>query len=399
MNNLVTLIYFEVKKIVSKRSIKILFTVLILATILINWWQLIGTTEIHYLDDSNQVVTEKVSILSAVQTERKYALMYSGQPLDDELIQEMKDFVGQYGHDCMNMYWIYHTIYGLGLNPEGELATEEGIAEHLKAEQESVWNPLSLTDDEIREWADETGKIKLPLRIAYTQGYTNMIENAHWLNMMLVFFTIIILCDSFSKDRQVHTRPLLQSSRNGDSSAVLGRILAGLVVTFGAALSVYLLSAVIQFGIHGCDGWTTPIQQLFNDLLPYSNLSISAGPAVFLMYGTSIVLLLMIAALTMMLSQLFQNAIISLALPFGAIFMSMVFNFGIFHRERALSQIWRFLPIQRIDVDMFYDHRLVNLFGVSIRSIPFSFVLYCGIAITAIVICIIQAKMTKLDKQ
>lgn len=398
MNNLGTLLHFEVKKIIAKRSVKVLFAVLILATLRINCWQLIGTTGIRYLDDSGQIVTEKVSILSAVQTERKYALMYSGQALNDELIQEMKEFVGEYGYDCMNMYWIYHTIYQLGLNPEGNLASEEGIAQQLKAEQESVWNALNLTDDEISEWTDETGKVELPLRIFYTRGYANMIKNAYWLNMMLVLFAIIVLCDSFSKDRQVHTRPLLQSSRNGHSSAVVGRILAGLLVTLSATLCVYLLSAIIQFGVHGCDGWSAAIQQVCGDLI-WSNLSISAGPAMLLMYGTSIVLLLMMAALTMMLSQFFQNAIISLAVPFGAIFMSMVFNFQIFHRQRDLSQIWRFFPIQRIDMDMFYDHRVVNLFGISIKSIPFSFMLYGVITLLAVALCIVHTKIMKMDRK
>lgn len=97
----------------------------------------------------------------------------------------------------------HHTIYNLGINPEGELASEEGIAEQLTAQQKETWHSLLLTDKEIVIWEEEIEKMELPLRIAYTRGYTNMVENAHWLNMMLVFFVIIILCDSFSKDRQL----------------------------------------------------------------------------------------------------------------------------------------------------------------------------------------------------
>lgn len=398
MNNLGSLLRFEIKKIVAKRSIKSLFAVLILMTLYVNCWQFIGTAEIRYLDDSSQVITEKVSILSAVQTERKYALMYSGQSLDDELIQEMKKFVGEHGHDCMNMYWIFHTIYELGLNPEGDLASEAGIAQRLQLQQKAIWSALNLTNNEISEWEDQIGKVELPFQIAYTRGYANMLENAHWLNMMLVFFVIIILCDSFSNDRAVHTLPLIQSSRNGHSSAVVGRILAGLLVVLGAALCVYLLSATIQFGIHGCDGWSAPIQQVCGDLI-WSNLAIDAGPAVFLMYGTSIVLLLMVAALTMMLSQFCQNTIVSLAVPFIAICMSMIFNFSITHMERDLSQIWQFFPIQRISMDMFYDHRLVILFGISIRSIPFSFMLYGGIILLAVALCMAHTRIMRMDRQ
>lgn len=398
MNNLGSLLRFEVKKIIGKRHIKALFAILILATLLINCWAFWGTTKIRYLDDSGQVITETVSILSAVQTERKYALMYSGQALDNELIQELQAFEKEYGWDCMNMYWVHHMLYELGLDPNGIMASEEGIAKHLKAEQEHIWYSLSLTDSEISEWADKPGKIELPLQIAYTRGYTNMIKNAYWLNMMLVFFVIIVLCDSFSKDRQTHTRPLLQSSRNGHGSAIIGRILAGLLVTLGATLCVYLLSAIIQFGIHGFDGWSAPIQQVCSDLV-WSNLLISAGSAMLLMYGTSIVLLLMMASLTMMLSQFSQNAIITLAVPLSALFMSLVFDFFIFYRERFWSQIWRFLPIQRIDVDIFYDHRLVNLFGIYIKSIPFSFVLYGGIILLTVALCIAHTKITRMDKQ
>lgn len=398
MNNLSALLYYEMKKIVSQRSTQMLIAAIILATLFINCRDLLGTAKIRYLDDTGQIVTEEVSILSAVQMERKYARMYSGQPLDDELIGEMKGFVQEHGYDCMNMYWIYHTIYELGLNPEGDLASEEGIAGQLKAQQEDAWNSLSLTDHEIDVWQEETEKIELPLRIAYTRGYTNMIENAHWLNMMLVFFIIIILCDSFSKDWQIHTRSLIQSSRNGYGSGVYGRILAGIIVTLAAAICVYLLSAIIQFGIHGCDGWSVPIQQVCSDLV-YSSLSISAGHAMLFLYGTSIVLLLMVAALTMMMSQLSQNAVVALAIPFVLLFLSMVFEVGIFYRERDLSQIWRYFPIQRIDVDMLCDHRLVHMFGISVKSIPFSFIFYSCMIITAIIICITQAKVTKLDKQ
>ena len=71
---------------------------------------------IYYVNDSDELVEEKVSPLKYIQMQRQFAMEWSGKPIDNETIREMQafideyDFVGEknysYGWSIQNYYWV-----------------------------------------------------------------------------------------------------------------------------------------------------------------------------------------------------------------------------------------------------------------------------------------------------
>lgn len=379
------LIRYELQKILSRKITIVLFVLIFLATLLLNLHSLpvYSEPEVRWVDTDGQIVTMTVNPLEYIQIQRRFAMQWSGKKLDDKTIQALQAFLEAYdtetgdgyhiGYSYQNYYWVFASITAIGLNPGSPHTTEAAIQEELSRSQREAMENLQLTEAERAFWEGHA-QISFPLTLAYTPAYKQLLENTHWIHMMLIFFVILALSESFSLDRRLQTRPILQATAKGQRSAVLARLLAGEAVAAGSALILYLLSALIQFGLFGMDGWDTPIQQING--YQWSSMVISAGPAVLLMSGTSMLLLLLIGALTMCISQLTQNGIAPLAVQSAFLLYTQLFEVSLFHVNRLSSQIWQYLPLQRIDRAMLYDERLVSVAGQLVMAIPFSLLIY-----------------------
>ncbi len=391
MKNLGTLYRFEWKKLWDRRSAKALSLLLVAVVLFLNLSPLMGQTQVHYLDEDGTLVEETVSKLTAARMERSYAMDYSGQPLDDDLIDELQAFIAQYGHDCLNMYWIFYSIAQSGLNPWSENTTEAFIQETMYEEWNGYKDGLSLTEEELSYWEENEAKISFPLTIAYTRGYKNLLEEAYYLNLLLLCYIIFILSESFSLNRRLNTQIWFQSSKFGHSPAIAARILAGVNYSLVSCLTVYGPSALIQFGIYGTDGWNAPIQQIWA-LLFGSCLPLSAGQAVLVICSLSVLVVTAVAAVVMLLSELSQSGVTALAASYGVLIVTALFNVELFVYNRVLSQIWNYFPIQRISYEVLYDERLVQLAGRTLRGLPFTVLLYGSILVLALPLCAAHAK-------
>ncbi|MBR1781034.1 MAG: hypothetical protein IJ751_06510, partial [Oscillospiraceae bacterium] len=155
--------------------------------------------------------------------------------------------------------------------------------------------------------------------------------------------------------------------------------------------------ALLQFGLFGMDGWNAPIQQIGG--LQWSHLTIAAGPAVLLMFGTSILILLLVGALTMCLSELSQNGIVPLAVESALLLYTLLFDYALFSRNRLLSQIWQYFPLQRVNDTLLYDERLVPIAGRLTTAIPFSTAVYALLTALLLALCIGHALLLRRDRR
>ncbi|MCD8354270.1 MAG: hypothetical protein LUC47_08175 [Clostridiales bacterium] len=398
MKNLGTLYRFEWKKLWGRRSARVLSLLLLAAVLVLNLAPLVGQTQVHYLDENGTLVEETVSKLTAARMERAYAMDYSGQPLDDDLIDELQAFIAQYGYDCLNMYWIFYSICQTDLNPWSENTTEAAIQESMYKAWEYDKYGLSLTEEELSYWEENEAKISFPLTIAYTRGYKNMLEEAYYLNLLLLCYIIFILSESFSLNRRLNTQIWFQSSKFGHGPTIAARTLAGVSYSLVSCLTVYGLSALIQFGVYGMDGWDAPIQQIWASLLG-SNLPLCAGQAVLVICALSVLVVTAVAAVVMLLSEVTQSGVTALAVSYGVLIVTALFNMELFEINRVLSQIWNYFPIQRISYEVFYDERLVHLAGHALRGLPFTVLLYGSILILALPLCAGHAKRIMRERK
>lgn len=277
----------------------------------------------------------------------------------------------------------------------------------LERGREEEFSSQLLSQEEIAYWEREGTRLTTPFVMEYTGGWRGILEKASWLNLMALVFALISLCSSFSDDDAYKTRPLLASAAHSRMPLTLARLAAGVSLACGCVLLLFGLTAAIQFFVHGAGGAQMPIQLLelesdqrgIGDVhLSYSCRDMTAGQAVLVTVGMSLLIALFAGALSMLLSKLLRRAVPALALPLGLLLLSMIFEPPFYYYDRVRAQIWSYMPIQRLYQTFLADERLVSLGGVQLDCIPVSVLLYGGLAAVALVTCIWLCKVRAVDK-
>lgn len=420
MRQFFTLYRFEIKKIFQKPYVPALLALCIALTVFLNVRPLLGEQTVAYVDEQQQFHFEAVSNYEAIQLERRFAREDAGKPLDNEAVwtmQEMnrryQEIYNQYAPDLtcvlLNHSLVFETLGRTGVNP---------VAEHIEYPVDYAYQSLErgreeefasqlLSQEEIAYWEREGTRLTTPFVMEYTGGWRGILEKASWLNLMALVFALISLCSSFSDDDAYKTRPLLASAAHSRMPLTLARLAAGVSLACGCVLLLFGLTTAIQFFVHGAGGAQMPIQLLelkpdqrgIGDAhLSYICRDMTAGQAVLVTVGMSLLIALFAGALSMLLSKLLRRAVPALALPLGLLLLSMIFEPPFYYYDRVRAQIWSYMPIQRLYQTFLADERLVSLGGVQLDCIPVSVLLYGGLAAVALVTCIWLCKARAVDK-
>lgn len=420
MRQFFTLYRFEIKKIFQKPYVPALLALCIALTVFLNVRPLLGEQTVAYVDEQQQFHFEAVSNYEAIQLERRFAREDAGKPLDNEAVwtmQEMnrryQEIYNQYAPDLtcvlLNHSLVFETLGRTGVNPVAEHIEYpvDYAYQSLERGREEEFSSQLLSQEEIAYWEREGTRLTTPFVMEYTGGWRGILEKASWLNLMALVFALISLCSSFSDDDAYKTRPLLASAAHSRMPLTLARLAAGVSLACGCVLLLFGLTAAIQFFVHGAGGAQMPIQLLelesdqrgIGDVhLSYSCRDMTAGQAVLVTVGMSLLIALFAGALSMLLSKLLRRGVPALALPLGLLLLSMIFEPPFYYYDRVRAQIWSYMPIQRLYQTFLADERLVSLGGVQLDCIPVSVLLYGGLAAVALVTCIWLCKARAVDK-
>ena len=420
MRQFFTLYRFELKKLFQKPYVPALLALWIVSTILLNVRPLLEEQTVAYVDEQQQFHFEAVSNYEAIQLERRFAREDAGKPLDNEAVwtmQEMnrryQEIYNQYAPDLtcvlLNHSLVFETLGRTGVNPVAEHIEypADYAYQSLERGREEEFSSQLLSQEEIAYWEREGTRLTTPFVMEYTGGWRGILEKASWLNLMALVFALISLCSSFSDDDAYKTRPLLASAAHSRMPLTLARLAAGVSLACGCVLLLFGLTTAIQFFVHGAGGAQMPIQLLelkpdqrgIGDAhLSYICRDMTAGQAVLVTVGMSLLIALFAGALSMLLSKLLRRAVPALALPLGLLLLSMIFEPPFYYYDRVRAQIWSYMPIQRLYQTFLADERLVSLGGVQLDCIPVSVLLYGGLAAVALVTCIWLCKARAVDK-
>lgn len=420
MRQFFTLYRFEIKKIFQKPYVPALLALSIALTLFLNVRPLLGEQTVAYVDEQQQFHFEAVSNYEAIQLERRFAREDAGKLLDNEAawtMQEMnrryQEIYNQYAPDLtcvlLNHSLVFETLGRTGVNPVAEHIEypADYAYQSLERGREEEFSSQLLSQEEIAYWEREGTRLTTPFVMEYTGGWQGILEKASWLNLMALVFALISLCSSFSDDDAYKTRPLLASAAHSRMPLTLARLAAGVSLACGCVLLLFGLTAAIQFFVHGAGGAQMPIQLLelesdqrgIGDVhLSYSCRDMTAGQAVLVTAGMSLLIALFAGALSMLLSKLLRRGVPALALPLGLLLLSMIFEPPFYYYDRVRAQIWSYMPIQRLYQTFLADERLVSLGGVQLDCIPVSVLLYGGLAAIALVTCIWLCKARAVDK-
>ena len=420
MRQFFTLYRFEIKKIFQKPYVPALLALSIALTLFLNVRPLLGEQTVAYVDEQQQFHFEAVSNYEAIQLERRFAREDAGKPLDNEEVwtmQEMnrryQEIYNQYAPDLtcvlLNHSLVFETLGRTRVNPVAEHIEypADYAYQSLERGREEEFSSQLLSQEEIAYWEREGTRLPTPFVMEDTGGWRGILEKASWLNLMALVFALISLCSSFSDDDAYKTRPLLASAAHSRMPLTLARLAAGVSLACGCVLLLFGLTAAIQFFVHGAGGAQMPIQLLelesdqkgIGDVyLSNSCRDMTAGQAVLVTVGMSLLIALFAGALSMLLSKLLRRAVPALALPLGLLLLSMIFEPPFYYYDRVRAQIWSYMPIQRLYQTFLADERLVSLGGVQLDCIPVSVLLYGGLAAVALVTCIWLCKARAVDK-
>ena len=420
MRQFFTLYRFEIKKIFQKPYVPALLALSIALTLFLNVRPLLGEQTVAYVDEQQQFHFEAVSNYEAIQLERRFAREDAGKPLDNEAVwtmQEMnrryQEIYNQYAPDLtcvlLNHSLVFETLGRTRVNPVAEHIEypADYAYQSLERGREEEFSSQLLSQEEIAYWEREGTRLTTPFVMEYTGGWRGILEKASWLNLMALVFALISLCSSFSDDDAYKTRPLLASAAHSRMPLTLARLAAGVSLACGCVLLLFGLTAAIQFFVHGAGGAQMPIQLLelkpdqrgIGDAhLSYICRDMTAGQAVLVTVGMSLLIALFAGALSMLLSKLLRRGVPALALPLGLLLLSMIFEPPFYYYDRVRAQIWSYMPIQRLYQTFLADERLVSLGGVQLDCIPVSVLLYGGLAAAALVTCIWLCKARAVDK-
>ena len=420
MRQFFTLYRFEIKKIFQKPYVPALLALSIALTLFLNVRPLLGEQTVAYVDEQQQFHFEAVSNYEAIQLERRFAREDAGKLLDNEAawtMQEMnrryQEIYNQYAPDLtcvlLNHSLVFETLGRTRVNPVAEHIEypADYAYQSLERGREEEFSSQLLSQEEIAYWEREGTRLTTPFVMEYTGGWRGILEKASWLNLMALVFALISLCSSFSDDDAYKTRPLLASAAHSRMPLTLARLAAGVSLACGCVLLLFGLTAAIQFFVHGAGGAQMPIQLLelesdqkgIGDVyLSNSCRDMTAGQAVLVTVGMSLLIALFAGALSMLLSKMLRRGVPALALPLGLLLLSMIFEPPFYYYDRVRAQIWSYMPIQRLYQTFLADERLVSLGGVQLDCIPVSVLLYGGLAAVALVTCIWLCKAHAVDK-
>ena len=420
MRQFFTLYRFELKKIFQKPYVPALLALSIALTLFLNVRPLLGEQTVAYVDEQQQFHFEAVSNYEAIQLERRFAREDAGKLLDNEAawtMQEMnrryQEIYNQYAPDLtcvlLNHSLVFETLGRTRVNPVAEHIEypADYAYQSLERGREEEFSSQLLSQEEIAYWEREGTRLTTPFVMEYTGGWRGILEKASWLNLMALVFALISLCSSFSDDDAYKTRPLLASAAHSRMPLTLARLAAGVSLACGCVLLLFGLTAAIQFFVHGAGGAQMPIQLLelesdqkgIGDVyLSNSCRDMTAGQAVLVTVGMSLLIALFAGALSMLLSKLLRRGVPALALPLGLLLLSMIFEPPFYYYDRVRAQIWSYMPIQRLYQTFLADERLVSLGGVQLDCIPVSVLLYGGLAAVALVTCVWLCKAHAVDK-
>ena len=386
-----TLLRFEMKKIMRKRSTMVTFFILFALQIMLAVSGSLGST---YVDD---VFVETHAERNRI--DREYGIAMSGRIMDDALLTEVQDAykkvdwskreylltdtyqneVRKY-EDVMNRFraWSWRE----NILKKGNM-TGEALYDLREQSRESMWEAYELSESEKAYWQEKDAAVEMPFVYEYACGFEMLVDmNGGYMTCMLMTFFIAISMVTVFVDEHIRkTDQLILCARYGKGKVYFAKILAGSMVVFGVNLLFTVTAVAGRFYSYGAEGFEASLQSV---LAPWYSYPLTMGQTLLLMIGLLFLSSVMTAIFAMLLAEVLRNSIGAMAIIVGLLFAARLItlppSFGI------VSQAWYYFPINMLKIDTgFLDLRLVNLFGLQLPTWQFAPILY--VVLIVLMVC------------
>lgn len=384
-----TLLRFEIKKIVMKRSTLAALVILYALQFLLAIAGNLGST---YVDD---VFVETHAERN--RTDREHGIALSGRAIDDELLSEVQEAYAKV--DWSNREYLLTDVYKNEVRRYAELISdlkmwcgssiftgnqlsEEAVYDLREQQRESMWETYELSDREKAYWQAKDAEVEKPFKYEYALGWKLLVgmNGGYMTCMLLTFFIAISMVTVFADEHTRKTDQLILCTRFGKIKVYFAKILAGSMVAFGVNLLFTVTGVAGKLFSYGAEGFDAAIQAIW---APWYSHPLTIGQALLLMTGLLFLSSVMVAIFAMLLAEVLRSSIGAMAVVVGLLFAARLVLIP--PSLRVLSQAWNYLPINLLKVDEgFLDLRLVNLFGLQLTSWQFALILYVMIIVVMV---------------
>ncbi|MCU0080982.1 ABC transporter permease subunit [Extibacter muris] len=396
MKRIGVLYSYELKKIVNRKLVWIVGTIIVLLCGFLSFSDLIGST--YYFEDKD------VSGYEAMKINREYARNLNRRKIDDSLLQEMQasfpketdgkiisnnsmsgiqtaivtdDSQGDELERGITEYTpIYSYVQAIMENSNSALEID---ANDLYSEREKSISQnhtvQMLTEKETDYWEKKAAQIKTPFTYEYTEGWGDLWEYAYTINYMVLLVLAICLSNVFSVEHLRKTDAIILCSRHGRRDLYIAKILAGM--TFGVVIAVlcFGITAISSICIYGADGFNVAVQLAF----PLSSWNITVGESVLILLIELVIISILYSITIMVLSEILKNSIAVMAIPVGIMIFTMMIDIP--YQFRVPSQIYDLLPTNLLIKWNLWDDRLVSIFGKYLINFQIAPIIYLIITI------------------
>ncbi len=386
MRQFKTLFYFEMKKILMRKSTWIIFGIFTAVSIFLMGTTFFGSTYI----DGEFLETH----MEGFAIDKEYGEKLSGRKVDATLLKEMQEAYKDIGNEKEKGYMLtdeyqlnvrpYSQVYTFvrELSRQAEInpltITEEEFYQSRTKFQKEQWENYYLTEKEQQYWQNKDKNLEKPFVFEYTMAYNDLMDMSglYMICLTVTFILAVCLSSVFADEHERRTDQMILCSRFGRSHLYFAKILAGSIVSFGAGLIVFICILAKNFIAYGTKGFTAAIQLL----MPAYSYPISIGASFLILSGILFLSCILTGIFTMMLSELIHSKVGTMAVTIIILFVARMIPIPTDYR--ILSQLWNYIPINMLKFDAgFTDIRLVSVFGLQLTSWQFAPFLYIGLAV------------------
>lgn len=359
MNGLLTIVGYEYKKIISKKT----FLVAVLLMLFVSTFCMVG----HSINGGKNRDAERLRWNSSAVAENRELVEAVSGPVDETMVDGMirKNFaarklLNEDGYPAavyladIGPYALLQNMmtYLVGYDAFNKLESGEGIDVYSLREQvlKELMSEKKFSQDETQAMLEKNAQVETPFFYGYYEGYTNFLITMGGSAIFIVLGAVICTAPIFAGEYAWKTDAVLLSAKLGKKKLITAKLITALSFSIIFTVLGLLIAILVNFGLYGYEGGDTS-WQIFNVFSVYPLTVLK----VFAIYCGIVVLASCTICAVVALLSAYTNTFFTLVLTVLALFLSMILKLGPFNY---------LLPGKMLDAGSVFDNRLANFFGI-----------------------------------
>lgn len=236
-----------------------------------------------------------------------------------------------------------------------------------------------ISEGVISRWLELDSANKAPFTYRYCGAYVAYMEIAAFINFMILILCGIGLSGIFADERANNTDQLIFCTRIGKRKLFGIKTAVGTIFGFITAVILTAFELVLVTALYGTEGAETMVQLI----LPQCMMPMTMGKTACIMTVFFLLEALVLSAITMAISQITMNHVVTMAVMVFVMFMAML---NIPSKLGLLYILWNSIPGATVGSWLFTDYHMIELFGHQFMNFAYIPVLWLAAGAALILI-------------